>query len=245
MLPGLYSAATAMAAATTNHEVIAHNLAHLNVPGFRRGITSYATFETAMQAAVPGSATSTPKLGTRVEAVKQDFTPGRLEITGQTLDVALQGDGFFVLEGPNGPLYTRNGVFSLDRNGKLVNTEGLPVRGQGGPITVPSDAAVQQIRIGSDGTVRVSNREIGRLGLVRFVDNRQLIPAGTTTFEAAPGTASQPFEGTVVQGARESSNVLAVDELIRLMGGLRHFEAAQRALRSIAEAVQQNTSPRG
>ena len=245
MLPGLYSAATAMAAATTNHEVIAHNLAHLNVPGFRRGITSFATFETALQAAQPGAATNTPKLGTRIEAVKPDFTPGRLEMTGRTLDVALQGEGFFVLEGPHGPLYTRNGVFFLDRNGKLVNTEGLPVRGQGGPISVPSDAAVEQIHIAGDGTVRVANREIGRFELVRFADNRQLVPAGTTTFEAPPGAAMRPFEGTVAQGARESSNVLAVDELIRLMGGLRYFEAAQRALRSISEAVQQNTSPRG
>ena len=120
MLQGLYSSATGLSAAILNQEVVARNLAHIDVPGFRRSLVSYKTFEAQLQDASEADVLS-PHLGTQVNEVEIDFTPGRVRSTGRSLDLALNGDGFFVLDGPDGPLYTRNGVFHLDENGKLVS----------------------------------------------------------------------------------------------------------------------------
>lgn len=241
MLPGLYSAATAMEAATVNQEVVAHNLAHVNVPGFRRSAISFSTFENALENELRDS----QGLGTAVEEIQTDFTPGKIQTTGRQLDLALMGDGFFVLDGPAGPLYTRCGVFFRDAKGQLVNGEGLPVQGVSGPILLPPETAESQIAITADGYVTANGQPAGQLALVRFADPSQLVAVGTTSFQAPDGAATQPYEGPVVQGGRESSNVVAVEELIRMIAGLRHFEAAQRALRTIADTVEQKTNPRG
>jgi flagellar basal body rod protein FlgG len=241
MLPGLYSAATALDVATVNQDVIAHNLAHVNVPGFRRSVLSFSAFETALQNALRDA----NRLGTQVDTVQTDFSPGHLEQTERPLDVAMLDDGFFVLNGPDGPLYTRNGVFALTADGRLVSMDGVPVQGRGGPITLPPGTSEAQVTISKDGTVVVNGQPTDQLRLVRFADVQQLIPAGTTSFRAPTGAAPLPYDGVVMQGARESSNVVAVEELVRMIGGLRYFEASQRALRTIAEAVQHTTDPRG
>jgi len=186
-------------------------------------------------------------LGTHVEGIKTDFSPGSLQKTGRPLDLALSGDGFFVLDGPDGPLYTRNGVFHIDAQNQLVTATGLVVQGEGGPITLPAETSLGQIYIGKDGTVRVSDgaesQEQGKLQLVSFTDTHVLMPVGTTAFAAPPGTPTQEAEAVVAQGTRESSNVSAVTELVELIGASRYFEASQRAMRTIADAVQNNTDP--
>jgi flagellar basal body rod protein FlgG len=227
--------------ATANQDVIAHNLAHVNVPGFRRSVVSFSSFETALQNALQDS----DRLGTRIDTVETDFSPGKIETTGRALDVALMGDGFFVLEGPDGLLYTRNGVLAVSADGRLVNAEGIPVRGTSGPLVLPPGTTESQIAITTDGTVVANHQPVGQLNLVRFADAQQLVAAGTTSFRAPAGAAPLPYEGAVVQGGRESSNVVAVEELVRMIAGLRYFEASQRALRTISEAVQQTTNPQG
>ncbi len=241
MLPGLYSAATAMQAATVNQDVVAHNLAHVAVPGFRRSVISFSTFENALQDELRTS----NRLGTAVEEIQTDFTPGKIQTTGRQLDLALMGDGFFVLDGPAGPMYTRCGVFFRDARGQLVNADGVPVQGTSGRIVVPPETAESQIVVTPDGTVIANGQPAGQLSLVRFADPAQLEAVGTTSFRAPDGVATEPYEGAVVQGGRESSNVVAVEELIRMIAGLRHFEAAQRALRTISDTVEQKTNPRG
>ncbi|MCA9162505.1 MAG: flagellar hook basal-body protein [Planctomycetales bacterium] len=242
MLRGLYSAATAMDAATTNQEIISHNLAYANVPGFRRSVMSFETFETRLQrqlASEPGA-----YLGTRVSQVKTDFQMGRLEQTGRPLDVALASpEGFFVLGGPDGPRYTRSGVFHIGEDGNLVTSTGVPVQGAGGPIAIPADASPSQIRIGTDGTVWVNENQVGQLDIVRFADPDRLQPTGTLSFSAPPDMPPEPAEVTVAQGMRESSNVSAVDELVRMIAGMRYFEASQRALRQLGETVHEHTNP--
>lgn len=242
MLSGLYAASTAMHAAGQSHELIARNLAHINVPGFRRAVASYESFDQAQDAYGPDS--ELPKtLGTQLQDVRFDFQQGLVDRTGRKLDVAINGDGFFQLEGPAGPLYTRSGVFFVGDGGTLVNADGLPVLGENGPLSIPAGSSPNDIQISNTGQVTVQGFNVGKLKLVSFADNRLLVPQGTTSFRAPPELATQPFAGKLQQGAREMSNVSSVHELVRMIAGMRHYEAAQKALQTIGDSVHFVTDP--
>src|SRR5262249_54458016 len=115
MISGLYSAASALDAAEQAHDITAHNIAHASVPGYRRRSVTFETFSRDSTEQIATESSSSNSLGVRASNVYTDFTPGDYQYTGNSLDLAVQGDGFFVLDGPNGPLYTRNGVFQLGR----------------------------------------------------------------------------------------------------------------------------------
>jgi flagellar basal body rod protein FlgG len=218
-----------------NQDVVARNLAHVSVPGFRRTGLAYETFENAEQERFGTDS----NLGTQVPKTHTDFTPGAIQKTGRPLDLAIRGDGFFELDGGDGSLYTRNGVFHLNSDGELVNGEGLAVLGDNDrPIVLP-DVTPSQITVSRDGGVFVGDIQRGKLSIVRFDDNQQLTPAGTTTFRAPPGTVAEAADEDVAveQGSREMANVSAVEELVRLLAGLRYSEASQRALRTIGDII--------
>src|SRR5262245_13685781 len=125
MIPGLYSAASGLDAALLNQDVIAANLASADIPGFRRSLVSFGSFEGAMGKA-GGASLGASVAGDDGTTISTDFTAGPLQRTGNPLDVAIVGDGFFVLQGADGPLYTRNGVFHLNEKGQLSSGNGLP-----------------------------------------------------------------------------------------------------------------------
>jgi len=235
VIRGIYSAATALGVAAQTQDVIAQNLAHLNVPGFRHRGIAFATFDELLSSSGPGN---TPT-GTKITTDFHDFQAGALQMTGAPLDLALTGDGFFVLQGPDGPVYTRDGVFERNAQGVLQNKSGLPVLGENGPINVPGNAT--NITISGDGILRAGEQQLGKLQHVRFANPRLLQRVGTTLFRATPEAQPEPGTGTVLQGYRESSNVQAAGEMVAMIRGTRYFEAAQRALRALSEAVQLNT----
>lgn len=240
MLVGFYSAASALRAAELNQDVIATNLAHMNVPGFRRSsLTTSAFRDTLTQS--PNS----PGFGTIEEGVNSDFTPGPMMATDRKLDVAIDGDGFFTVESPTGPLYTRSGSFQIGDGGTLVGTHGMPVVGAGGPINLPADVRQSDIQISSDGTISANGQQLGQLQLVAFANRNQLQQVGTTLFSAPPTAQPADVDVQVVQGMREQSNVRPVDELVSMIVAMRYHEAAQRTLRSMNETIQKNTDPRG
>lgn len=238
MIQGLYSAASSLSAATQHQEIIAHNLAHATVPGYRaRGLT-FSTFsqnlaDASADARLPSSA------GTEAAREYSDFTPGNYEATANPLDVAVRGNGFFVLQAPDGPVYTRNGCFELNAEGQLQSKSGLVVSGTGGPITIPQGTT--DVRIGKDGTVTAGREQVGQLQIVSFAGSDQLSRVGPTLFAAPPGSAPQPAQSDVIQGYRESSNVSIVQEMVKLIVGTRHYEAATKALRALSDVVQQQT----
>ena len=135
MVPGLYSAATALNAASQNQDAIAGNLANVSVPGYRRqGLAFQSVADTLDRAGMGGA------LGTQVSKPFTVFKSGPLQHTGNRLDLAVKGDGFFVLQGPDGPLYTRAGVFSMNARGELVSASGYPVASSNGTIVIPPAA---------------------------------------------------------------------------------------------------------
>ncbi len=239
MIRGLYSAASALDAAAANQELVAENLAHANTPGYRR---HSLVFESVQQnASGSQSASSETVGGTRASSGYTTFDAGPVQYTGNPLDSTLSGSSFFVLEGPTGPVYTRNGSFEINAQGQLQSQSGLPVRGQGGRITMPPNAG--RVDVGKDGTILANNVEVGRLQLAEFPDQSVLQRVGTTLFEG-PG-ARQPNPGSfrVEQGYREGSNVQIVNEMVAMLTGLRFYEAAEKAFQALANSVQLGTKP--
>jgi flagellar basal-body rod protein FlgF len=236
----MYAAATSLDATMQQQEVIAKNLAHADVPGYRRQNMNFETFDLGLSSASPEIETGNI-LGTRPTSTYTVFEQGSYQHTGNPFDVAVQGDGFFAVQGPDGPLYTRNGTFQINGQGELVNSSGMPVLGSGGRITIPPQAA--SITISQDGTVFANGTTLGQLQLVRFANPNLLTQAGSTLFAAPPEAAPQQGEVTVQQGYREGSNVNVVNEMVAMIAGLRQYEAATKALRALSDAIQQNTSP--
>ncbi|HLJ94164.1 MAG TPA: flagellar hook basal-body protein [Gemmataceae bacterium] len=242
MIRGLYDAATALSEALVNQEVRAANLANATSTGYRSQGYAYGTFAATLDQAVAAVPTTGPG-SAGVSGIFTNFDPGPVQSTGNPLDVAITGDGYFVVDGPGGQLYTRNGAFELDSQGQLQTKSGLLVRGEGGPIAIPQGTS--RIIISSDGTVQADANPVGRLQLARVANPRtSLQRVGDTLFQGPP---PQPQLDTadirVLQGYREGSNVQVVNEMISMLSGMRYYEASERALRTLSEATALNTRP--
>ncbi|MEZ6064754.1 MAG: flagellar hook basal-body protein [Planctomycetaceae bacterium] len=179
MQASLYSAAAGMEAAESLHQVTAQNLAFAHIPGFLRGVAIDNSFQWKFNQAEE-----------RFDSYRSesliDFTAGTLEQTGGPLDFALNGPGFFVVEGPSGPLYSRSGAFHLSPDGTIVNIDGLAVRGNGGPITLPPDASLSTLTVDADGTIMAGGAEVGRLEIAQFEDPQLLRRVGASLLQAPP-----------------------------------------------------------
>jgi flagellar basal-body rod protein FlgF len=241
MIRGMYAAATGLVVAGEQQEVTAYNLANSGLPGFRERGLVYESFDRVLGRTADPTGDVT---GARVARAYHDFRPGPLQQTGRPTDLALgDPDRFFVLSGPDGPLYTRNGTFYLTPAGQLVSQAGYALQGTNGPVIIPPDSTTYSI--GLDGSVTADGQPAGDLRLVRFRDPQQLTAAGPTLYAAPPNAGLEVAPGRVMQGYREGSNVQPADAMVRMILSARYFDAAQRSLRSMAESLQLNTRPIG
>ncbi|MEQ9408590.1 MAG: flagellar hook-basal body protein [Fuerstiella sp.] len=245
MISGLYSAATAMDAAAVRHETSAENLAHAHKPGYRRRVVHQSTFGSLLRPQAARSGGVSPTLGTTAgtevnRQIRVDFSTGPVKQTGRSLDVALEGDGFFVVEGPDGPLYSRNGSFQSHPDGSLVTVDGLAVIGTNGPIRIPADTPAEAIDISRDGRLSVDGFEFDQLQIVDVPDKAALIAVGASLFHAPEGTETGPTNSNVLQGYVEAANVAHMDELVNILVASRQYEAAQKALKTIDESLSRH-----
>jgi flagellar basal-body rod protein FlgG len=185
--------------------------------------------------------------GSRAVATQRLFIKGDLQQTGNTLDLAIEGDGFFQVQQPNGETaYTRAGTFKKDSEGRLVTSDGFTVQPE---ITIPQDAIA--VTVGVDGTVSVIQagqaqpQQVGTIELVRFINPAGLQSQGRNIFlptqasgDAIPGTAGRDGLGTLLQGFVESSNVNVVEEMVGLIASQRAYEINSRAIRTADEMMQ-------
>jgi flagellar basal-body rod protein FlgF len=239
MLRGIYSVASAMETAARNHEIISENLVNATTPGYRRQGLLY---ESSVASFVPFEGTTPPPETASAQRPPsyQYFEPGAVQQTGNSLDLAVHGNAFFVVQGPNGPLYTRNGSFERGADGALQT------RGGGyrvGGITLPNDGGT--ITVAPDGTVSANGASIGRLELATFSDPQSLRRVGPTLFEGGSPQPPSPNSVQVEQGAREGSNVQPVQEMVAMMVGMRIYEAAGKAMQALSDAISQNTKAQG
>lgn len=222
---GLYSGVAAMRSAERRLESVTLNLANAATPGYRAQTSSTRTFSVGAL----GHEQLTTGLSTR-------HTQGDLTPSGDPLHLAIEGPGFFAVEGPQGELLTRRGDFSLDASGVLVNYQGLPVvyEGRAGRI----DPLGEPIAIDGAGTVRQGTNEVGRLRVVDFEDPAALERISGEFFRAPEDARERATEARVRQGSLEASNSSAVDQLIELVGVQRSFESASRLMGLIEQSYK-------
>jgi flagellar basal-body rod protein FlgG len=219
MASALDVAARIMADDLFRLNVVSQNLANANTTGYKKQLVAAQPFIDYLEAGMKQLPVNMPALSTAVDA-----RPGSLAATGNALDLAIEGPGFFELAGGEGPVYTRHGAFGLDADGRLVTAAGLPVMGVGGEIVLGGP----QPTIDRQGRVLEGERAMGQLKVVRFSDAAALAPLGGGLYRAeAPGETLQDSL-QLKQGFLESSNVVTLSEITRLIELVRRFEAAQR-----------------
>jgi flagellar basal-body rod protein FlgF len=230
MVRGIQTNAGAMRAALLAQDILANNLANASTPGFRQ---SRVGFHMAALPAPPvDGAAATPPMPDAVARIDQ--SPGVFQVTDDRLDLAIQGEGYFVVQTVNGERYTRSGHFQLAQDGTLSTSQGDPVLTDGGPVLVPAGA---NLEVAADGTLRAGDQVLGRLQVVTFADGGAgLRHAGAGLLASDSG--SQPSEGaSVLQGVLEAPNVTAVQSMVDMITLLRHFEMNQRAIRTQDETL--------
>ena len=218
----------------------AENLANIQMPGYRRRVMSQATFDPSIpsgDSAASGPHSSMPT-GAASSPIEFDFSQGRLEETERPLDLAISGDGFFTVQGNDGPLYTRNGSFHVGPDRELTTIDKLPVLSGGRPIELPNGANSESIEITSDGRMYSNGQEFARLDVVQFSNTSVLTPVGASLFTAPADTIPQPSPAEVLQGRLEFANTSPINEMISIITGMRNYEASQKALNTISESVQ-------
>jgi flagellar basal-body rod protein FlgF/flagellar basal-body rod protein FlgG len=224
---GIYAASTGLMARTQELDVAANNLANANTTGFRGGRVS---FHTQLMTASSNPGTKAVSSFGVLGAPRTDFSQGSLEQTGNPLDLALEGPGFFAVQAPTGVQYTRNGSFHLSSTGQLVTQEGYSVLGSDGAITMPQGTA----EISTSGVISSDGAVAGQIKLVQFDSSVPLTSLGQGYFSAPQAAATDA--GTdlgVRQGALENSNINPVASAVGLIEIQRNAEMLQRALNTI------------
>lgn len=216
-------------------DVIANNLANMNTTGFKADGSVFEEYLSSLARGAPNARVSF----VQDRATWTDMSGGPVEHTGNALDVAINGDGYFAVQTQRGVRYTRNGSFQIAPNGQIVTADGSPVLGDGGPITLQSTD--RQISISPDGSVSVREGSAtadslrGKLRIVTFANNRDLQKDGNSTFNyVGNGAPVDSTNATVVQGALEKSNVRGVVEMSRMIEITRYYT-------QIAAMIQQQS----
>ena len=235
MSGGAYSAVSGMRTRLEELDRIAADLANVGTAGYKTERAGTSTVERAEFGPVLDSAVDVVG-GTH----KVDFAPGVMANTGNALDVAIDGHGFFAIETPAGIRYTRNGSFSRRSDGLLTTAQGEPVLGDGDArITLPAGP----VTIEASGTIRSGATIVGQLQVTNFAD-RDLVRESGSRFRAILGADPQDFDGTLVAGAVEQSNVSMVDRMAALTEVSRSFDLLQRGVSTLmndldARAIQE------
>jgi flagellar basal-body rod protein FlgF/flagellar basal-body rod protein FlgG len=224
---GYYAAMTGLVARTQALDTAAANLANAQTPGYR---AEREFFRSVLMG--PDAADS--ELGATVNNYgllggdRLSMAQGALEPTGNPLDLAIEGQGFFMVQTPNGPRYTRDGSFHRATNGQLVTQTGEPVLSvTSQPILIPPG----EVTVGADGAVSVAGGVVAQLGVFAFPDGTQLTPEGANRYIAPPGTkATAATSSSIHQGAIEAANQDVVEGSLDLVMMQRQAEMMQRAL---------------
>lgn len=261
MLRSMYSGIGGMKNFQVKLDVIGNNIANVNTYGYKKGRTTFKDLvsQQISGATAPGATTGgvNPKqvgLGSQLAAIDTIHTQGSLQTTGRPLDIAISGDGFFALTDGTNTYYTRAGNFYIDKDGSLVNSDGLKVVGTEGPIILPTNA--QSMSIGKDGSISIvagtealaPDQAGGNIGLVKFANPDGLQKAGGNLYlesdnSGEPADAllvpGEGGSGTLVSGALEMSNVDLSEEFTEMIVAQRGFQANTKIITTSDEILQE------
>jgi flagellar basal-body rod protein FlgF len=223
---GIYAACTALVSRTQELDNIANNLANASTVGFRGQKSVFSSVLTDAGNASNSALNLAINDYGIMSGTTLDRSQGAMQKTGNELDMAIQGPGYFAVQTTNGKIYTRNGSFQVSTKGELVTSNGDPVMGDSGPITmVPGPVSVS-----ADGTISSNGAVTGKLKLVEFAPDTKLTSAGNTYYSAPDGTEQPSPNSTVSQGMLESSNVNPILGMVELVTAQRSAEMMQKAL---------------
>ena len=215
---GLYIAASGMLAEQIRQDQIANDLANASTPGYKGDRTAQRSFGDLLLAnSTNGAAVGRQSTAVQVDSIETDFSPRPSRETGEPLDFAITGDGFFAVQTAQGVRYTRNGQFSLDPQGRLVTAQGNPVLDTAGRAITTNDGKVDP----------------RRLGVVALTNPRK---EGDSLVTGTPAGAAA---GTVRSGALESSGADAARSMVDMIASMRAFEAGQKVIQTIDETLGQ------
>jgi flagellar basal-body rod protein FlgF len=228
MSGGAYSALSGMRTRLEELDRLAADLANISTVGYkterRANVASERnSFATELESAVD------VVMGGR----KVDFSPGLIAATGRDLDAAIDGAGFFVIETANGNRYTRNGNFNRRADGTLTTSNGDVVLGENGELRLPNGP----VSIAQDGTISSGNTVVGRLQVVQFASEADLIRESGATFRALTGATPENVDARLVPGSIEQSNVSMVDRMARLTELSRNFESLNKGVSTLMTEI--------
>ena len=233
MQNGIFAGISRQAALQSQMDVVANNIANMSTPGYRQQNLVFQQYLSKAQ----NNGNGLDNTDDRVSMVTdygqyQSTAPGPIEQTGNPLNVAISGAGYFGVQTPSGTAYTRDGNFQLNASGQLVTGTGLPVSSAGGSaITIPKDA--REIKIGRDGTVSTDKGTVGQLMVVEFANEQDLEASGNGMYQLGKNAQSTPTPSTtstVIQNALEGSNVQPIVEMTRMVSVARAYEMTQNML---------------
>ena len=255
MVRSLYTAATGMMAQQMQIDVVSNNISNVNTIGYKKQRAEFADlFYQTMEYAGTSTSNSTQSptginvgLGVRPTAITKIFSQGNFKETGNNLDIAIQGDGFFQVQLPDGrTAYTRDGAFKLDSEGNVVTSDGYKLLPN---VTLPADTV--QVSIGNDGIISILEagqtqmQQIGQIQIAKFINPAGLHSLGSnlyidTSASGDPIVTTPGLDGTgeLRQGFVEMSNVQLVEEMTDLITGQRAYDAASKAIVTSDEMLQ-------
>ncbi|MFQ5607996.1 MAG: flagellar hook-basal body protein [Candidatus Zixiibacteriota bacterium] len=233
MIKGIFNSASAMVPRVKQQEAIANNLANVSTPGFKKDGVFVRELSDAQARRLPGKSDWERPM---IDQVYTDSQQGSFDRTGNPLDVAIEGAGFFVARAEDGvETLMRNGSFSADELGFLITANGDMILGSGGAIQIPPG----DIAIADDGVISVDGEEVSRLRVVTVEDPRELKKGDAGKYHLPDGVTAQDAVSYVIrQGFLESSNVNAITQMVEMIASYRAYEADSQALKSQDESLE-------
>lgn len=233
MIKGLYQSASAMIPHVKIQEITANNLANASAPGFKRDMLFIKELSRAQAKDYPKKSDwETPM----IDQVYSEYEQGMLDKTDNPLDLAIEGDGFFTLEMEDGTtVLSRNGSFTVDPSGYLVNSDGHRLLGDGGPINVGEGS----ISIAETGQIDVDQSQVGNIRVVNIEDKSSLQKVGDSEFQIPEGiNPVSAVNFAIKQGYLESSNVNVIKEMVNMVASFRSFESDAQALKAQDDSLE-------
>jgi flagellar basal-body rod protein FlgF len=222
-------------AAYQSMDVIANNIANVSTPGYRREEPTFHEYVAHLRPSETQKGMQSLSFVEQTGTIRH-MAQGALESTSAPFDLAINGKGYFVVQTPGGERYTRNGHFTLDADGQIVNEDGYPLQGEGGAITIAADDG--DIHVGTDGVVSGRNGQIAKLRVAGFNREAEMTKEGASLY-ATSETPTTPADFKISQGALESSNVQPVVEISHMIEIMRAYQATATMTQSHEDLLRQ------
>jgi flagellar basal-body rod protein FlgG len=247
MVKGLYTAYTGMANEQNRLDIIANNLANSATVGYKEDNSTNQSFDQLLTLKIKDSSEAfvnrsigKMSMGVKLGEVYTNFQQGSLRQTAGTYDLALEGNGFFTLSvtdkaGNVSSEYTRNGSFTMTKDGHIVDEDGNYLMGEGGEIVVPTDAS--EVVVDKSGSIYADGSFVDKLKITDFEDYNYLSKKGDTRYAALDGAVEKTAKASVQQGYTEQSNVNVVSEMVEMITVTRAYEANQKVIKTVDQTL--------